>query len=579
MYRLIFACILALVLVACSPMPAMDAPTPNSRSTQAPAPSPTELPIEESAADESTPDAPTDPELILHLPFDGDGHDVSSNGNHGEIIGATFVADRFGNPSSAIALDGVDDLVRVEHADALNLTLRATFALWWFHQEQASDTFYTLFEKSDPDRDGHSRYGMWLTNNLVEVCIQPASAPFHHCLDSAIALAAGQWVHIAGVIDGSSLRVYINGELAGEKTYSRDVISRSPFNLFVGTDQYQSTPVFTQGVMDDLRIYKRALTAAEVQTLSTEGLEEDVTESAPDDSPSDEHVAGTWTEVGMVPTPRSEMRGALIDGLIYVPGGWGGESTLEAYNPETGEWRTLADLPQGRHHFMATAHDSLLYLIGGSPARAYRPTTTAWVYDPTLDTWREIAPMPEMRMGGAAVALGAAIYVVGGESTASSSQPTLRYDPDADAWTELASMNQLREHIAAVAYDGKIYAFGGWWRGSGEFTSLEIYDPITDTWTPGPDMQVPRGGLAAVVVGDQIFVVGGEVLSAQHTETSVEVFDPATQTWLTAPNLPVGRHGFPLINVNGVLWLIGGSDRAGAAENQGQVLQFTQTGG
>ncbi|MBV7330669.1 hypothetical protein KFU94_20975 [Chloroflexi bacterium TSY] len=74
----------------------------------------------------------------------------------------------------------------------------------------------------------------------------------------------------------------------------------------------------------------------------------------------------------MLPTPRLEMRGALIDGLIYIPGGWGGESTFEVYNPAVNEWRTLTDLPQGRHHFMTTAHDGqphlfgALWLIGGS---------------------------------------------------------------------------------------------------------------------------------------------------------------------------------------------------------------------
>ena len=319
----------------------------------------------------------------------------------------------------------------------------------------------------------------------------------------------------------------------------------------------------------------------QITSLSPTGTPTDSpTESAPDTEISDANSVGVWEEVGTMPIARSEMRGALIDGLIYVPGGWGGESIFAAYNPATDEWQALADLPQGRHHFMTTAHKGLLYLFGGSPARAYRPTPLAWRYDPITDVWREIAPMPEMRMGGAAVSLGDAIYVVGGESTANSDQPTLRYDPTADVWSELAPLDQPREHIAAVAYAGKIYVFGGWWRGSGEFMSMEVYDPAMGRWMPGPDMQAKRGGLAAEVVlasgsvGDRIFVAGGEVLSEGRTETSVEVFDPATQSWSSAPELPVGLHGFPLINVDGTLWIIGGSDQAGAEKNQGRVLRL-----
>ena len=261
-FRLVAGSAAALFLVACSLNIAVELPVPDAK--------PTTPPQAESVVEENNATIPADPDLILHLPFDGSGDDVSGNDNHGTIIGATFVEDRFGNADQSIMLDGVDDLVRVEHSDSLNLTFEATFSLWWLHQAQGAERFYTLFEKSDPDRDGHSRYGMWLTEDLVEVCIQAASAPFHHCLDSEVALKSGEWVHIAGVIDGSSLRIYIDGELAGEKSYSRDVISRSPFNLFVGTDEYQSTPVFTQGVMDDLRIYKRALSEEEVRVLALE---------------------------------------------------------------------------------------------------------------------------------------------------------------------------------------------------------------------------------------------------------------------------------------------------------------------
>lgn len=287
-----------------------------------------------------------------------------------------------------------------------------------------------------------------------------------------------------------------------------------------------------------------------------------------------ELLTHSWQEVGIMPTVRSENRGGLIDGLIYVPGGWGGESVLEAYNPQTGEWQSLAELPDGRHHFMTTAYDGKLYLFGGSPVNAYRPSNNAWVYDPAADSWSELSPLPEARMGGAAVTLGDAIYLVGGESP-TGAQPNYRYDPAADSWSQIAAMNQFREHTAAVAWESKIYVFGGWWRGSGELTSMEIYDPETDSWIEGPDMSVARGGLAAEVHEGRIFVIGGEILTgSRHTEDVVEVFDPATETWATATPLPFSIHGFPLISYDGALWIIGGSNRAGGEENDGIVLRY-----
>ncbi len=287
-------------------------------------------------------------------------------------------------------------------------------------------------------------------------------------------------------------------------------------------------------------------------------------------------VAHAWTEIGTMTTPRSENRGVVIGDKFYIPGGWGGEAVFESYDPATGEWTTLADLPDGRHHFMVTAYEEQLYLFGGSPANAYRPTDTTWRYDPVTDSWVELAQLPTPRMGGAAVTLAGAIYIVGGE-TKGDGQPTYRYDPATDSYTELAAMNQPREHTTAVVLNHKIYVSGGWWRGSGELTSLEIYDPATDSWLNGAEMSVARGGLAAAVLGGKIFVAGGEILSAaRHTENSVEVYDPATDSWTLAEPLPVPIHGFPSLAHNGSLWVIGGSDQAGASVNRGRIWHYDE---
>jgi len=297
---------------------------------------------------------------------------------------------------------------------------------------------------------------------------------------------------------------------------------------------------------------------------------------------TDQLLDGVWSEGASMPTARSEMPavalGSASGALIYVPGGFGGERALEAYDPAADAWRTLAPMPEGRHHLMAAAHAGKLYVFGGARGAAWEPTATTWVYDPAADAWSELAPMPEARTAGAAVALDAYLYVVGG---AGGSQALLRYDPAADAWTTLASLRQPREHTAAVALDGadamdgKIYALAGRWSDAGERRSVEVYDPATDTWSDGPSMNVARGGLAAAVLHGHIVVAGGEVIIAgRDTLDSVELFDPATGQWTPAPPLPVALHGVPAAAVDGALYVLGGSDRAAAAENRGRTLIY-----
>jgi len=80
------------------------------------------------------------------------------------------------------------------------------------------------------------------------------------CSSSA---SAGQWQFIAGTYDGSTIKIYLNGSLCG--TYSLS-----------GQSLYQSTtaPLSQDGAgtpysIDDVRIYNRALSAAEIQALYT----------------------------------------------------------------------------------------------------------------------------------------------------------------------------------------------------------------------------------------------------------------------------------------------------------------------
>ena len=170
---------------------------------------------------------------------------------------------------------------------------------------------------------------------------------------------------------------------------------------------------------------------------------------------------GRWEPRTAMRPARSEMPAAILDGLIYVPGGFGATTTFAAYDPAGDSWRDLAPLPEGSHHLMATAHGDKIYVFGGA-REAFTATTTAWVYDPVANRWEDLAPLPEPRMSGAAVTLGDFIYLAGGVGVESGEGATLlRYDSSADTWARLAKLTNMREHIAAVVLSGRILHWVG----------------------------------------------------------------------------------------------------------------------
>ncbi len=149
----------------------------------------------------------------------------------------------------------------IPDSESLNSDTRATFVLWWNHEPQAAqDEWYTLFEKSDPERGGHSHYGIWLIGDHVEVCTEAPYNPAQNCLNSTRALEASY--------DGAVLRVYLDGELNGERAVEPSGISQSNFEIFVVTDQYAPEPSYTHGMIDELRIYDRALCGAEIAAFN-----------------------------------------------------------------------------------------------------------------------------------------------------------------------------------------------------------------------------------------------------------------------------------------------------------------------
>jgi len=284
-------------------------------------------------------------------------------------------------------------------------------------------------------------------------------------------------------------------------------------------------------------------------------------------------LTGAWTEGAPQSPARSEMPGVYLDGRIYVPGGFGGETVFQAYDPAADLWLDLDPLPEGRHHALAAALGGRVYVFGGGQSGGPGATASTFAYDPATNTWQRRADMPEARVGGAAVALGDRLYVIGGVGETAD---LLAYDPATDTWARRAALHQPRDHLAAAALNGELYALGGRWEVVGELRTVEIYDPALDQWRPGAPLLRPHAGFSAAVLHGRLVVAGGEIImSGRETLTAVEVYDPATQTWADGPALPFPVHGVPAVADGQRLYLLGGSDVAGAVVNFGRTLIYT----
>jgi len=81
---------------------------------------------------------------------------------------------------------------------------------------------------------------------------------------------ANQWTHIAGTYDGTTTRIYINGNLDTSRTGITGVVGSNFDSLFIGCDRQSGSPAyFFNGQLDNVRIWQSARTAAELNAYKS----------------------------------------------------------------------------------------------------------------------------------------------------------------------------------------------------------------------------------------------------------------------------------------------------------------------
>ncbi len=277
-----------------------------------------------------------------------------------------------------------------------------------------------------------------------------------------------------------------------------------------------------------------------------------------------------------VPLPRFESQSVLVDGRVYILGGFTsglvGLNRLDIYDIAADQWSRGADLPHAVTH-QATAYDPAthqIWMAGGFLGNDPGPATDeVWSYDVAGDRWNAEPPLPLPVGSGQLVLLGRTLHFLGGFASDRETNLTAHYtlnldDPNAKWQAGLEPMIQSRAHFAAVALDGMIYAIGGQIRheiNEKEFASVERYDPGADTWTPLADLPFALSHIetATFVDDGKIYVVGGRSLPTHQEGTSaVLVYDPAADTWTHIGAIPAPRTGVIVGVVDGEYVVIGG---------------------
>ena len=236
-----------------------------------------------------------------------------------------------------------------------------------------------------------------------------------------------------------------------------------------------------------------------------------------------------WAAIPNMPTGRSSPASGVINGQIYVAGGFTGSYTavLEAYDVVAETWRTLAPMPTNRAYLGGAVAGGLFYAVGGLNSGS--PMDTVEAYNPATNTWSSRQPMGVVRRDHQVVEHNGLLYAVGGQTINDESSAIEVYNPNTNTWTSKLSMPTPRARLGVAVLNDIIYAVGGEWNGQ-DLDVLEAYDIATNTWTTLAPMPTPRTGVRLAAANNRLYAMGGH--DGAYLDIT-EVYNPATDTWVT----------------------------------------------
>ncbi|MGF1613957.1 MAG: LamG-like jellyroll fold domain-containing protein, partial [Gammaproteobacteria bacterium] len=180
--------------------------------------------------------------------------DASGQGHHGTIAGAKRT--RHGQFGRALLFDGVDDWVTIPDADALDLSTGMTLQAWVY--PTSNTAWRTILMKEQP---GDFIYYLGANPSNQPVAIVGARGQPEAYDPTPMPLK--KWRHLAATYDGQSLRLFVNGAQVATQAQTAALIN-SDGQITLGGDAVWGR--FFKGRIDEVRLYRRALSEAEIKT-------------------------------------------------------------------------------------------------------------------------------------------------------------------------------------------------------------------------------------------------------------------------------------------------------------------------
>ncbi len=156
--------------------------------------------------------------------------------------------------AGALTLDGINDTIT---SSAINNITNQLTVETWIKPTTTDGVRVVVSNWTNPSSNSFILFSSY-TSSKPRFRVGPGGSDYN--ADSSIALVPGVWYYLVGTYDGSSVKIYVNGQLTGSTATSGNLLTTNN-DFDIGS--YGGSNFFS-GIIDSTRIYSRALTASEI---------------------------------------------------------------------------------------------------------------------------------------------------------------------------------------------------------------------------------------------------------------------------------------------------------------------------
>jgi hypothetical protein len=162
-----------------------------------------------------------------------------------------------------LSFDGANDWVTVADANDLDFTTAMTLEAWVYPTSSGGGSWRNVLIKERTNGEVYNLYSNADTNAPTVYVVR--SADPSQALDArgTAQLPLNTWSHLAVTFDNTTLRIFVNGVQVGSRAVAGPLLTSTGVLRFGGNSIWGE---YFAGRLDDIRIYNRALSAAEIQT-------------------------------------------------------------------------------------------------------------------------------------------------------------------------------------------------------------------------------------------------------------------------------------------------------------------------